>query len=276
MRQTRRFIARMPAGVLAGALLLAGCSGDEGAPTADSFAPLHFEYLTPIRLNVAAIEVENQTAPADDDLASRSPASPEAAMERMAHDRLVAAGPSGTATFVVTEASITRGDNGLTERLSAHLDISSADGSRAAFAEAHVTRSATGDGGSGPAALYELTRAAMQDMNVEFEYQVRHSLHDWIVSGDAVEAPVEQTPLGGGAGPLPLAPAAPAAVPPASFGGAPMQLVPPPVGVPPAAQAPAAPPDMSPPPGYLAPPPPGEGFVPPSSEAVPPAPGGGY
>ena len=279
MQQTRRFIAHGSVGLLMMGVSLAGCSSDEGPPPADAFPPLHFEYLTPIRLNVATIDVQNQTAPSDDDLSARSPASPEAAMERMAHDRLVAAGPSGTATFVVTEASILRGDNGLTERLSAHLDIASADGARAAFAEAHVTRSSNGDGGTGPAALYELTRAAMKDMNVEFEYQVRHSLHDWIVSGDAVEAPVEQTPLGGGGpGPLQLAPAPPAGAPGVG-GGAPMQLAPPPASVPPSAEAPAAPPEMSPPPRFLAPPPgggyaPGSGYVPPSSQAMPPAAGG--
>ena len=109
--------------------------------------------------------------------------------------------------------------------------------------------------GAGPAALYDLTRQAMQDMNVEFEYQVRHSLHDWIVSADAVEAPVEQTPLGG-SGPVPLAP------------GAPVEPV-----VPPSIPTPA-PQEMSPPPGFLAPPPQVD-YPPASSQSVPP-PGQGY
>ena len=247
--------------------LLAACSGDEPA-VPQNFPPLHYEYLTPIRLNVATIDIENQTSGPDGDLASQSPASPEQAMERMARDRLVAAGPSGTATFTVTEASITRGDGGLTERLSAHLDIASADGARAGYAEAHVTRTLQGSGG-GPAALYDLTRQAMQDMNVEFEYQVRHSLHDWLVSADAVEAPVEQTPLGG-SGPVPLAPGA-TSLPPAA----------PPVQAPGLGESggaePLAPPpqEMSPPPGYLMPPPAAD-YPPPSSQAIPPPPGEGY
>ncbi len=128
---------------------LTSCSGEEPAP--QNFAPLHYEYLTPIRLNVATIDVENQASSPDGDLALQSPFTPEAALERMARDRLVAAGPSGTATFTVTEASIVRGDDGLTERLSAHLDIASADGARAGYAEAHVTRSLR-NAGAGPAA----------------------------------------------------------------------------------------------------------------------------
>ena len=247
-------------------LLMTACS-DDTPPAAQDFPPLHYDYLTPIRLNIATVDVENQADIPDGDLASRSPEPPEAALERMARDRLVAAGPSGTGTFTVTEASITRGEGGgLTERLSAHLDIASADGARAGYAEAHVTRTATGDDASGPAALYDLTRLAMQDMNVEFEYQVRHSLHDWIVSASAVEAPVEQAPLGS-SGPLPLTRALPEAPPPQS--GAPLSLAPPPQ---------SAPAERSPPPGFLAPPPgaaPQADYPPPSSQA-PGAAGGGY
>ncbi len=269
MRQSRpRVVAN---GFAAGlfALSLWGCS-DDGGPVAQSFPPLHYEYLSPIRLNIATVDVANQADAADDDLAQQSPMPPETALERMARDRLVAAGPSGTATFTITEASITRGAGGaLTERLSVHLDIASADGARAGYAEAHVTRRATGDDTSSPAALYDLTRLAMQDMNVEFEYQVRHSLHDWIVSGDAVEAPVQQAPLEG-SGPLPLAPASPGGGPgEGAAGGAPVPLTPPDQSAPP--------PQLSPPPGFLAPPPgavPQVEYPPASSQAVPPP--GGY
>ncbi len=260
MRQYRPFALGVTGLV---ALALASC-GEEAPP--QDFAPLHYEYLTPIRLNIATVDVDNQAEVPDGDLASQSPVTPEQALERMAHDRLVAAGPSGTATFTITEASITHGQGGaLTERLSAHLDIASADGARAAFAEAHVTRTAKGDDASGPDALYTLTRQAMADMNVEFEYQVRHSLHDWIVSASAVESPVEQMPLGS-SGPIPLAPPSLPGSGSAPANG-PVQLAPP--GQPPSA--------MSPPPGFLAPPPgvPDSDYPPHSSQALPPA-GGGY
>ena len=40
-----------------------------------------------------------------------------------------------------------------------------------------------------------MTRAMMDDMNVEFEYQVRRSLKDWLATTTAVPAPVESQPL---------------------------------------------------------------------------------
>jgi hypothetical protein len=48
------------------------------------------------------------------------------------------------------------------------------------------------------ALLYDLVSATMKDMNVEFEYQVRHSLPDWLQStAPAAPAPppVEQQNL---------------------------------------------------------------------------------
>ncbi len=251
--------------------VLAGCD-DTPAPPPQDFPALHYDYLTPIRLNVADVEVDDQSTAPDGDLAGRSPLKPASAMQQMAHDRLIAAGGAGTATFVVTEASITRTDHGITEHLAARLEIANASGGHAGFAEAHVTRTETPGNGepAGPASLYELTRQAMEDMNVEFEYQVRHTLHDWLIVNGAVEAPVEQAPLVPGAPglgapgsgppgsgePLPLAPggAPVAVVPPPASGfapGTPMTLTP---SAPPAASA-TSPGEMSPPAGYLTAPP---------------------
>jgi hypothetical protein len=63
-----------------------------------------------------------------------------------------------------------------------------------------VSRTITGDVDDLPAQLYDMTKAMMdgeRGMNVEFEYQVRHSLGPWLVTGSAVRAPVEQQPLTG-------------------------------------------------------------------------------
>ncbi len=270
--------------------VLAGCD-DSPPPPPQDFPALHYDYLAPIRLNVADVEVDDQSTSPDGDLAGRSPFKPAQAMQQMAHDRLIAAGAAGSATFVVTEASITRTDNGITEHLAARLEISNASGGHAGFAEAHVTRTETPGNGepAGPASLYELTRQAMEDMNVEFEYQVRHTLHDWLITNGAVEAPVEQAPLVSGApapgapalgapaldapaldapalgapalgapvpgAPLPLAPGgAPGpATPPGAPGftpGEPTTLTPPPPAL-----STGSPGLMSPPPGYLAAPP---------------------
>ena len=257
--------------------ILAGCDGSPPPPP-QNFPAVHYDYLTPLRLNVADVEVEDGSSPPDGDLAGRSPVKPAQAMQQMAHDRLIAAGGSGTATFVVTEASITRTDNGITEHLAARLEISNAGGGHAGFAEAHVTRTETPGNGepAGPASLYELTRQAMEDMNVEFEYQVRHTLHDWLITNGAVEAPVEQAPLtagapGSGGAPLPLAPmGAPPAAPSAGFTpGAPTTLAPPP---PAGAASPGA---LSPPPGYLTAPPGAAPASAPPGDAPYPQPGAG-
>ena len=58
----------------------------------------------------------------------------------------------------------------------------------------------------------------MSDMNIEFEYQIRHNLKNWLTNGAAPAAPVEQAPLDGSDAPAPVpydsgAPAAPAPVP---------------------------------------------------------------
>jgi hypothetical protein len=64
-------------------------------------------------------------------------------------------------------------------------------------------------------------------MNIEFEYQVRHSLSSWLVPADAVQAPVQQQPLG--AAPLET----PAGPPPSSL--------PPPEPMPPSEPLPSSP-----------------------------------
>ena len=48
-----------------------------------------------------------------------------------------------------------------------------------------------------PAALYDMTRAMMDDMNVELEFQIRRSLRDWLQDPTAAPppAPVEQQEL---------------------------------------------------------------------------------
>jgi hypothetical protein len=45
--------------------------------------------------------------------------------------------------------------------------------------------------------LYGMTRQMLADMNVEFEYQIRGKLKDWLVSGapTSVPAPVRSQPL---------------------------------------------------------------------------------
>jgi hypothetical protein len=273
-------------------LALAGCGGGE-APPPQVFPALNYAYLTPLRLNVATLDVEDHTAAlSPNDLSAQAPTPPAAALTQMAHDRLVPSGNSGRAVFVITEAAITQDGAALNGRMAVHLDVVNAQDMRVAYAEARVSRQATvPEGQTQRAALYALTRQMMNDMNVEFEYQARRSLGRWLLPSGMAPAPVQAQPLPGSPVPAPVAPpaaAAPAApAAPNVAPGGPVSLapaVPPTPGTPgtvpgaapgpalgaapgaPAGTTPRAAPSgatpsggapvmMSPPPGYLTPPP---------------------
>ena len=265
-------------------MLLAGCGGDSRSEPV--FKQPSYSYLTPLRINVGQIQVEDHVPPptGPNDLGPGSPVPPDQALKQMAQDRLVAAGNSGTAVFTIDQASITGQQGGaLDGALAVHLDIVSNGGGHAGYAEAHVSRQfvpgSNSDNDGVKAQLYNLTTQMMQDMNVEFEFQLRRTLGDWMLdaSGAPVAASVEQQSLTGPGAPPASVPAEQpnSMMPPASV-GAPVQLAPPP-GTIPAGQplqqdtAPAAPassgPDavnptaapgpiqLSPPPSFLQAPP---------------------
>jgi hypothetical protein len=184
-----------------GALLLAAtvtaCGGRREAPaTAETFEPLHYDYLTPLRLNVASVEIEQRFVPGGGDAAALDPVSPADAIRQMAQDRLQALGTSGRAVLAINDASIIRRGGVYQGSLAIELDIYTSANTRAAFAEARVsaTRPVT-SGESTRRTLYELTKQLMDALNVELEYQVRRSLRDWLVEAPAAPAPVEQQTL---------------------------------------------------------------------------------
>ncbi len=185
--------------VLGMAALLAGCGGEDGAV---SFAPLRYDYLAPIRLNVGSFEIDQRWAPREgDDLASLAPTPPVEALRQMAHDRLQIEGSAGRAVFVIQDASITARGGHYEGSLAVRLEIYTSGGTPAAFAEARVSRRrAEADGGDAAErqALYDITRQMMDDMNVEFEFQVRRSLRDWLAGANphaAVPAAVDRQDL---------------------------------------------------------------------------------
>ncbi len=167
--------------VLALPLLAASCAGNETPP--ETFSPPNYSYLSPIRLNVAAVEIEDRSGPEPGSVDSLSPVRPADALKQMAKDRLIAGGTAGRAVFVIDRASIVRGGGGLTGAMAVHLDVFAGDGdTRAGYAEAKVTRRRTSTDTSENAGsvLYQMTTQMMADMNVEFEFQVTHSLKDWM------------------------------------------------------------------------------------------------
>ena len=175
-------------------LVAAACADGDAVPARTAFPPLSYGYLTTLRLNVAT--VEEGPLPPPGPLDGINPAPPGPALIRMAQDRLAAGGTLGRAVFTVDEASITRRGSGLDGIMAVHLDVLTSEGSRAGFAEARVSRRAEGIGDL-RAALYDVTVQMMQDMNVEFEFQVRQSLRDWLQEATTAPPPpaVEQQPL---------------------------------------------------------------------------------
>ncbi len=195
---TRRTVLLLP--------LLAAACADEEAP--QSFPMPSYSYLTPIRLNVASVSVEDRSAPSTNSLANLSPLRPADALRQMANDRLSAAGSAGRAVFVIDQASLTRSDGGIDGVLAVHLDVYADGASRAGYAEARVVRrrTSTDMDEDSRRVLYDFTLQMMQDMNVEFEFQIRRSLRDWLqqTSTDApLPPPVQSQDLGATSAPTP-------------------------------------------------------------------------
>jgi hypothetical protein len=213
-------------------LLLAAC-GRSGPPIPTSFAPLTYEYLTRLPLNVAAIDIDDSWSPPPvaGQVGPLSPVPPQMALRQMAQDRLFAAGGSGRGVFQILDASIVQVGGNLQASFAVRLTVTSGDGLGHGFAEARVLRTAPFNDARGlsalRAALYDLTRATMENMNVEFEYQIRRALRDYLQAPGAAPAsgPVQSETLG-----------PPGTTSPA---GAPMPLAPPPFAQP---ASPAPPP----------------------------------
>jgi len=218
-----------------GAALLAGCA--EEAPPPD-FPPLRFDYLTKLRLMVASIDVDTTWMPPADagsmHVEALAPVPPAQALRQMAQERLIPAGADGHAAFVIDDASLVQVNGQYVGSMKVHVDVIAADGSRPGPAEAQVVRTrAVAD--DVRATLYDLVQDLMTAMNVEFEYQVRHSLRGFLQGSTETApppAPVQQQDLDGAAPPPTAEPPAapqpapppPAAVTPPADTGAPTPL----------------------------------------------------
>src|SRR4051812_8927706 len=88
-------------------LLLAACGSQRPRR---QYPPLHYGFLTPIRLNVAAIRIEQRFIPSGvaPDVSQLDPMPPVLALRNMAEERLQALGSSGQAVFIIQEASLVR------------------------------------------------------------------------------------------------------------------------------------------------------------------------
>ncbi len=102
-------------------LLLAGCGGGEER----SYPPLRYDYLTPLRLNVAAIQIEQRFVPSGvpPDVTQDDPMPPARALRAMAEDRLQSLGSADRAVFIIQDASLVRRRDTLSGNLSVELAI---------------------------------------------------------------------------------------------------------------------------------------------------------
>lgn len=174
-------------------LVLAACAagGDDLPPP-----PLveGYAHLTPLRLNVREIVVEPPGLGPARRVDQPAPVDPVAEMERMARERLFAAGSAGRAVFSVETASLTRQrlsgggflfapEERATVVLRGRLEVQAGEGGPGGFVTAEVRRTATGPAdGSEASRAATLVRRAMEDMNVELEFQVRRNLRPLLVT----------------------------------------------------------------------------------------------
>ena len=176
--------------------LLAACGGSDDDRT--SFAPLRYDYLPTIPLNVAALQTETRFVPARlaSDVTESDPVDLLDAMKGLATDRLKPVGAKDRAVFAIRQASLIQRGDQITGTLEATLEILTDDGQHAGYAQARARRQHTGRIDNLRGKLYDMTVGMMDDMNVELEFQIRKNLKDWI--SDTVTAaptPVSADPL---------------------------------------------------------------------------------
>lgn len=183
---TRRFVLLLPPA-------LATCSSEPDP----IYEPLRYNYLPPLQMNVAGIQIEERFVPAGvpPDVTSQDPVPPIEALRSMANDRLQAFGTANKAVFSILDASLTRENDTVAGSMAVSLTILDDSGTQLGFAQAQVQSRQTGRIGNLHTLLYDMTKSMMNDMNIEFEYQIRRNLKNWLTQGAAPDTPVEQAPL---------------------------------------------------------------------------------
>ena len=183
--------------------LLLACGGE--APK--TYTIPRYNYLPPLRLNVGSVEIVQRYFPSGiaPDISNQAPFAPVQAARTLAEDRLQAFGTSGRAVFSIIDAPLTKQGDVINGAMRVLLEIYTQDNTRAGFAEARVALRHSGRIENLRATLFEMTKSMLDDMNVEFEYQVRRNLKEWLTTPTAASTPVEQAPLGLPSLGLPLA-----------------------------------------------------------------------
>jgi hypothetical protein len=201
-------------------LALAACGGSPPPP--QNFAPLDYSYLRPFVFKVANISVVNNYVPGPDEaqLNANNPAPPAPALLAMLNHRMQPSGAPGNGTITVQTASITEGGGNLNGQMTVDINLTSGDGRSTGFAEATVsaTQPAPDGDNNAPdmqAALYQMTKKLMDEINVQLPYSITHNIPSWVdwtnpqAGGPAAAAgAIQATPLTGPPGSPDASPAA--------------------------------------------------------------------
>jgi hypothetical protein len=192
---------------------LAACANEQPAGPFVPPGPPSYGHLTPLRLKVGTLEIQEAGSGTAFLVDQSAPLQPADVMLRMAHDRLSTAGGPGKARFLIQTASLTRegGSSGgvfspasETFRciMRCQVEIISPEDAILASAAAEATRAVTGpvrDAGERAALAERAVKLAGQDINVEFEFQVRRHLRNWLQlvasPGETLPQPVEREAL---------------------------------------------------------------------------------
>lgn len=178
---------------------LAGCAS---SPPPPSFATITYLERQPIALDVANIEVRQDYRPplTPPNVEHRFPVSLSETVARWAQDRLRPVGSAGTATFIVTDASVVeeplptrKGLTGLLTtdqearlrgRVAARLEVSQGGGLATGFVEANAVRTQTIPEGITLAerdrVFYRMEEALAKDLDRELEAAVREKLGQFL------------------------------------------------------------------------------------------------
>ena len=192
---------------------LAACANEQPTGPFVAQGPPSYGHLTPLRLKVGTLDIKDAESGTALMVQQPAPLLPSDVMLRRAHDRLSAAGGPGAARFVVQTARLTREVASAAGTFSpasevfrcimrCQVEIISADDAVLAFAAAEVSREVTSparDDAERAAIAERVVKMAGQDMNIEFEFQLRRHLRAWLQSvaepGETLPQPVEREVL---------------------------------------------------------------------------------
>ncbi|MFN7308466.1 MAG: hypothetical protein ACK5TQ_18090 [Acetobacteraceae bacterium] len=191
---------------------LAACANEKPGPYVLP-GPPSYGHLTPLRMKVGSLVIQEPASGTAMLVEQPAPLQPADVMMRMAQDRLSAAGGPGSARFLIQTARLTReraAAGGMFSTASetfrcvmrCQLEIVSDDNITLAGAAAEARREMTGpirDDAERAEMAERVVKLAGQDLNVEFEFQLRSHLRPWLQlvagPGETLPQPVEREAL---------------------------------------------------------------------------------